>query len=146
MRVRLGGNVCEMRGRGERLGRAEAARAGSGPDEDETCQTRRTRSQHHRPPGHSCACHAESWNQEEALLSAYIIQPLGRRGRFSRVSLKSRPEHKWPSSVGCFICTLSLMAGQTETLPGFSPSLISPSSFLVRCDVYLIVSRHQRGS
>lgn len=112
MRARLGGNVCAMWRRGGQLGRVEAARAGSGPDEDETCQTSRTCSQQHHPPGHSCVCHSESWNQEEALLSACIIQPLKCRGRFSRVYLKTRPEQEWRSSLRRFVCTLSLANGR----------------------------------
>lgn len=59
-----------------------------------------------------CVCHTESWNQKEALLSAYIIQPLKRHSRFSRVYLKTRPEHKWRSFVRRFICTLSLANGR----------------------------------
>lgn len=148
MRVRLGGNVCVTWRRGEQLGRVEAARAGPGPDADETYQTSRTCSQQHHPPGHSCVCHTESCNQEEALLSACIIQPLKDRGPFSRVYPKTSLSTSGAPLSNVFICTLSLANGrwhwETPRLLSFPHQ--SLFFFLVWCDVYLIVSGIQWGS
>lgn len=52
-----------------------------------------------RPVTAVCVCHIELWNQEGALLCAYIIQPQSFSGCFSWVYLKFRLEQKRRSSV-----------------------------------------------